>query len=132
MTSENYGLVTITSVKKLANSTNGNPAWGLTFQNEKFPNVYAQTKTDAACGYVITHSLVGNKCKIHLDEKGRISNVLLLTRAEKLMDKMLSIYKYIVLTADTCQEYIEHGGQVDCVEFKKWLVTNGYWREYYE
>lgn len=132
MIQEGYELVTITSVKKLDNSVNGNPTWGLTFQNEKFPSVYARTKTDAACGYVITHSLVGKKCKIRLDEKGNISNVFLLTRAEKLMDKMLSIYKYIVLTADTCQEYIEQGGQMDCVEFKKWLVTNGYWREYYE
>lgn len=132
MIQEGYELVTITSVKKLDNSVNGNPTWGLTFQNEKFPSVYARTKTDAACGYVITHSLVGKKCKIRFDEKGNISNVFLLTRAEKLMDKMLSIYKYIVLTADTCQEYIEQGGQMDCVEFKKWLVTNGYWREYYE
>lgn len=132
MIQEGYELVTITSVKKLDNSVNGNPTWGLTFQNEKFPSVYARTKTDAACGYVITHSLVGKKCKIRFDEKGNISNVFLLTRAENLMNKMLSIYKYIVLTADTCQEYIEQGGQVDCVEFKKWLVTNGYWREYYE
>ena len=132
MTIESYELVTVTSVKKLANSINGNPTWGLTFQNEKFSNVYAQTKTDAACGYVITYSLVGKKCKIHIDERGYISNVFFLTRAEKLLNKMLSIYKYIVLTADTCQEYIEKGGQVDCVEFKKWLVTNGYWREYYE
>lgn len=132
MTIESYELVTVTSVKKLANSINGNPTWGLAFQNEKFSNVYAQTKTDAACGYVITYSLVGKKCKIHIDERGYISNVFFLTRAEKLLNKMLSIYKYIVLTADTCQEYIEQGGQVDCVEFKKWLVTNGYWREYYE
>ena len=132
MTSENYELVTITSVEKLTNSANGNPTWGLTFQNEKFQNVYARTKKDAACGYVITHSLVGKKCKICLDKKGYISNVLFLTRAENLMNKMISIYKYIVLTADTCQKYIEQGCQVDCVEFKKWLVTNGYWREYYE
>lgn len=132
MIQEGYELVTITSVKKLDNSVNGNPTWGLTFQNGNFPSVYARTKTDAACGYVITHSLVGKKCKIRLDEKGNISNVFLLTRAEKLMDKMLSIYKYIVLTADICQKYIEQGGQVDCTEFKKWLVTNGYWREYYE
>ena len=132
MKSENYELVTITSVENLTNSINGNPTWGLTFKNDKFQNFYARTKTDAACGYIITHSLVGKKCKICLDKKGRISSLFLLTRAEKLMDKMLSIYKYIVLNADTCQEYIEQGGQVDCVEFKKWLVTNGYWREYYE
>lgn len=105
---------------------------GFDISEREVSKCLCQTKTDAACGYVITHSLVGKKCKIRLDEKGHISNVLLLTRAEKLMDKMLSIYKYIVLTADTCQKYIEQGGQVDCIEFKKWLVTNGYWRKYYE
>lgn len=54
------------------------------------------------------------------------------TRSERLMDMMLSEFPYIVLCADICQEYIEQGGQVNCIEFKNWLQTNGYWKEYYE
>ena len=131
MTSENYKLVTVISVERLHNSASGNPAWALEFQDDKFQNIYARTKPNASCGYTITHSLVGKKCKIYLDKKGHISNLFLPTRTERLMNKMLSTYKYIVLTIDTCQEYIEQGGKVDCSEFKEWLVTNGYWREYY-
>lgn len=54
------------------------------------------------------------------------------TRSERLMDMMLSEFPFIALNVDTCFEYIEQGGQVNCIEFKNWLVANGYWREYYE
>lgn len=53
------------------------------------------------------------------------------TRSERLMDMMLSEFPFIVLNSDTCQEYIEQGGQVECTEFSDWLEVNGYWREYY-
>lgn len=53
------------------------------------------------------------------------------TRAEKLIDKMLKEYPYCVVNVETASEFIEQGGQVSVKQFRDWLMTNGYWRTYF-
>lgn len=53
------------------------------------------------------------------------------TRAENLVDKMLTAYPYCVVNLETAFEFIEQGGQVNVEQFKEWLEINGYWRTYF-
>lgn len=55
--------VTIKSVKRLTNSTNGNPRWELNTSEGTF-----KTKTDAQCGYSISNNTSGD---YDLDVNGR-------------------------------------------------------------
>lgn len=53
------------------------------------------------------------------------------TRAERLVDMLVSAYPYCVVNLETAFEFIEQGGQVNVEQFKEWLETNGYWRTYF-